>query len=263
MPIGVVPWTVRHQIFTVEQVKNTYKNLQELGFDGVESGLGKGVGLSAEEDLALMAEYGLRPCSVYTDITDPDKAIAAAKQYGVNVLGINALPDIMMRRADGFYAYAEKMNKLAEPYRGSGIRLQYHNHSQEFRNFPELSGKTGLQILIENTDPELIAFELDVFWASAAGCDPVQWIERLKGRIPIIHYKDYAIDCTSEITGLGDVPRMFAEVGQGNLNWPAITAAAREAGVVWYNIEQDQTKRPVFESLKLSIDYMRNDLHII
>lgn len=55
---------------------------------------------------------------------------------------------------------------------------------------------------------------------------------------------------------------MFAEVGQGNLNWKAITAAARDAGVEWYNIEQDQTKRPVFESLQISIDYMRDVLHI-
>ena len=65
-----------------------------------------------------------------------------------------------------------------------------------------------------------------------------------------------------EEVGLGEVPRMFAEIGQGNLNWKAITAAAREAGVEWYNIEQDQTKRPVFESLKISIDYMRDVLHI-
>ena len=90
----------------------------------------------------------------------------------------------------------------------------------------------------------------------------MEWIEKLKGRIPIIHYKDYAVDCASEIVGLGDVPRMFAEVGQGNLNWKAITAAARDAGVEWYNIEQDQTKRPVFESLQISIDYMRDVLHI-
>ena len=169
---------------------------------------------------------------------------------------------VSVRRADGFYAYAEELNRLAEPFRGTGILLQYHNHSQEFRNFPELNGKSGLQILIENTDPELMAFELDVFWASAAGCDPVEWIEKLRGRIPVIHYKDHAIDCASEVVSLGEVPRMFAEIGQGNLNWKAITAAARDAGVEWYNIEQDQTKRPVFESLQISIDYMRDVLHI-
>ncbi len=263
MPIGIVPWTVRHQVFTAEQVKNTYKQLSALGFDGVESGLGKGAGLSTEEDLALLAEYGLKPCSVYTDVSDPEKAIETAKQFGVNVLGAPAIPGIMMRRPDGFYAHAEAINRMAEPFRGTGIRLQYHNHSQEFRNFPELNGKSGFEILVENTDPELVAFELDVFWASAAGCDPVQWIRRLKGRIPVIHYKDLAIDCASETVGLGEVPRMFAEIGQGNLNWQAITEASREAGVEWYNIEQDQSKRPIFESLKISIDYMRNVLHIV
>ena len=262
MPIGIVPWTLRHQLFTAEQVENTYKKLQELGFDGVESGLGSSAGLSADEDLAMMQKYGLRPCSVYCDISKPEEAIATAKKYGVTTLGIPAIPGIMMRRAEGFYAYAERINKMVEPFRGSGIRLQYHNHSQEFRNFPEENGKTGLQILIENTDPEPVCFELDVFWASAAGCDPAEWIRRLKGRIPIVHYKDMGVDCTSEVTGLGDVPRVFMEVGQGNLNWKEITAACREAGCVWYNIEQDQTKRPIFESIKLSIDYMRNVLDI-
>lgn len=262
MPIGVVPWTLRHQLFTAKQVEQAYASLRDLGFDGVESRLGTEAGLSEAEDLALLAAYGLKPCSVYTDVSDPEKAIETARRCGVTVLGAPAIPGNMMRRAEGFQAYAEKLNQLAEPFRGSGIRLQYHNHSQEFRNFPELDGKTGLQILIENTDPELMAFELDVFWASAAGCDPVEWIEKLKGRIPVIHYKDHAIDCTSDATGLGEVPRMFAEIGQGNLNWKAITAAARDAGVEWYNIEQDQTKRPVFESLKISIDYMRNVLHI-
>ena len=124
MPIGVVPWTLRHQVFTVEQVKNTYEKLHALGFDGIESGLGTGVGLSAAEDLALLREYSLTPCSVYTDIKDPEKAVETAKQYGVTVLGAPSIPGIMMRRADGFYAYAEELNRLAEPFRGTGIRLQ-------------------------------------------------------------------------------------------------------------------------------------------
>ena len=75
MPIGVVPWTLRHQVFTVEQVKNTYEKLHALGFDGIESGLGTGVGLSAAEDLALLKEYSLTPCRVYTDLKDPAQAV--------------------------------------------------------------------------------------------------------------------------------------------------------------------------------------------
>ncbi len=226
MPIGVVPWTLRHQVFTAEQVKNTYKNLQALGFDGVESGLGGGAGLSAEEDLALLAEYGLKPCSVYTDIKKSGKSDRNRETVRRDRARCARNSGIMMRRAEGFTPM-RRSSTASQSRSAAPASAQYHNHSQEFRNFPELDGKTGLQILIENTDPELMAFELDVFWASAAGCDPVEWIEKLKGRIPVIHYKDHAIDCTSEEVGLGEVPRMFAEIGQGNLNWKAITAAAR------------------------------------
>ena len=85
MPIGVVPWTLRHQVFTVEQVKNTYEKLHALGFDGIESGLGTGVGLSAAEDLALLKEYSLTPCSVYTDIKDPEKAVELTPEQQATV----------------------------------------------------------------------------------------------------------------------------------------------------------------------------------
>ncbi|MBQ2668903.1 MAG: sugar phosphate isomerase/epimerase [Clostridia bacterium] len=263
MPIGIVPWTLRHQLFNAEQVEFAYKTLGELGYDGVESFLGGSAGLDKDEDYALMQKYGLRPCSVYCDISKPEEAIATAKKYGVTMLGIPAIPGVMMRRAEGFYAYAKKINEMAEPFRGSGIRLQYHNHAQEFRNFPEENGKTGLEILIENTDPELVCFELDVHWASAAGADPAEWIRKLKGRIPIVHYKDMGIDYETEEFGLGEVPRVFLEVGQGNLNWKAIREACIEAGCEWYNVEQDRTKRPVFESVKLSIDFMRGELGIV
>ena len=73
----------------------------------------------------------------------------------------------------------------------------------------------------------------------------------------------YKIDYETEEFGLGDVPRVFLEVGQGNLNWKAIREACIEAGCEWYNVEQDRTKRPVFESVKISIDFMRGELGIV
>lgn len=262
MSISVVPWTLRYHVFDKDQVKETYRRLHELGFDGIEAGLGRGAGLTVEEDMALLKENGLQALSVYADAKEPEKAIQAAKEYGVSLMGLPSISGNMMHSPEGFSTYAKQLNQLAEPFRGTGIRLQYHNHSQEFRNFPQLNGKSGMEILLEETDPELICFELDVFWASGAGCDPAQWIEKLKGRIPIVHYKDYAINYQDEVVGLGDIPWQFAEIGQGNLNWQAITKACRDAGVQWYSIEQDRTKRPVFESLKISIDYMRNVLKI-
>ena len=263
MSIAVVPYTLRHHAFNLEKVKTIYSTLHELGYDGLENGMGRSAGLSPEEDLELIRSNGLRVCGAYGDIKNPEEVIKAARLYGASVVGMPSIPGEMMRSPDGFHAYAEQINAWAKPFKGTGIRLQYHNHSQEFRNFPELDGKSGMDILIEETDPETVAFELDVFWASAAGCDPAQWIHKLTGRIPVVHYKDMAMNCQAENTGLGEVPRQFAEIGQGNLNWPLITEACRAAGVEWYCVEQDQTKRPVFESLKISIDYMRGTLKIV
>ena len=204
-----------------------------------------------------MKKYGLKTADTYGDLTKPDDVIKRAALYGVNIVGAPSVPGDMLHSVEGFKAYAARLNELAKPFKGTGIRLQYHNHSQEFRNFPQLNGKSGMAILIEETDPELVLFELDVFWMSAAGCDPIQWIEKVSGRIPIIHFKDLAIDWKSEETGMGLVNRRFAEIGQGNVNWPPIVDACVKAGVEWYVVEQDRTVLDEFECLKISVDYMR------
>jgi sugar phosphate isomerase/epimerase len=256
MPIGVQGYTTRYRTYNAAQVEEAYKKIAAMGYDGVESGLGGRV-MDAEEDAAMMRQYGLKAADVYGDLTKPDEVIRRAEIYGVKITGLPSVPGEMMHSVEGFKAHAEKINELARPFKGTGMKLQYHNHSQEFRNFPQLNGKAGLAILIEETDPEMVVFELDVFWMSAAGCDPVQWINKVNGRIPIIHFKDLAIDWKSEGTDMGLVNRRYAEIGQGNVNWPPIVDASVKAGVEWYCVEQDRTVLDEFECLKISVDYMR------
>jgi len=227
-----------------------------MGYDGVESGFG-GRALGAEADVAMLKKYGLKVADVYGDLSKPDEVIERAKLYEVNVVSVPSVPGEMLHSVEGFKVYAERINEMAKPFRGTGIKLQYHNHSQEFRNFPQLNGKAGMAILIEETDPDMVVFELDVFWMSAAGCDPVQWIDKVSGRIPIVHFKDLAIDWKAEDGGMGAVYKRYAEIGQGNVNWPPIAAACVKAGVEWYIVEQDRTVLDEFECLKISVDYMR------
>ena len=256
MPIGVQGYTLRYRIYNACQVEEAYQRLAAMGYDGAEGGLG-GRLMSAEEDMALLQKYGLRVADAYGDLTKPDEAMARAEKYGVKILGMPSIPGDMINSPDGFKAYAARMNEMATPFKGTGFRLQYHNHAQEFRNFPQLGGKAGMAILIEETDPEMILFELDTHWMAAAGCDSVQWINKVKGRIPIIHFKDYAFDCKAEDTDFGNVYRRYAEIGQGNINWPPIAQACKEAGVEWYIVEQDRTVLDEYDCLKISIDYMR------
>jgi len=256
MPIGVQGYTTRYRTFTASQVEEAYKKIAAIGYDGVEAGLG-GHMMPAEEDMALLGKYGLKAADAYGDVTKPDEAMKRAEAYGVKILGLPSIPGDMLNSVEGFTAYAARLNELAKPYKGTGFQLQYHNHAQEFRNFPQLNGKAGMAILIEETDPDLIVFELDTHWMSAAGCDCVQWIGKVKGRIPIVHFKDYAIDWKAEATDMGGVHKRYAEIGQGNINWPPIVEACVAAGVKWYVVEQDRTVLDEFECLRISIDYMR------
>ena len=256
MPIGLQGYTTRFRVYNAAQVEDTYKKLSEMGYDGPESGLG-GRFMSPEEDIALLNKYGLKVADTFGDLSKPDEVLKRTEQYGVKIVGVPSIPGEMLHSVEGFQEYAQRLNELAKPFKGTGIKLQYHNHSQEFRNFPQLNGKPGLAILIEETDPDMIVFELDTFWMAAAGADPVQWIEKVSGRIPIIHFKDLAIDWKAEDGGMGQVYKRFAEIGQGNINWPPIVDACVKAGVEWYCVEQDRTVLDEYECLRISIDYMR------
>ena len=121
-----------------------------------------------------------------------------------------------------------------------GLTFSYHNHSFEFEKF---SDKVGLEILRAESDPKYFNLEIDTYWVQHGGGDPTEWILKCKGRIPLLHLKDMA--------NQGGQPVM-AEVGEGNLNWPRIQDAAKEAGVEWYLVEQDICRRDPFESLAIS-----------
>ena len=256
MAIGANGYTARFRVFTLTQLEETYRKIAELGYDGVENCTGPATVVSWEDDWKLIQKYNLKVADIKGNIEKPDETKKKADAMGVNIIWLDSIPGEMMNSVDGFRAYADQINKWARNYKG--YKLLYHNHTQEFRNFPSLNGKNGLAILIEETDPDVVVFEIDTFWASAAGADPAQWILKVKNRIPVIHFKDYAIDWKAQNTDLGHFTPRFAEIGQGNINWPAVVDACRQAGTVWYCVEQDQTVLDEFESLKMSIAYMKS-----
>ncbi|MCL2499063.1 MAG: sugar phosphate isomerase/epimerase [Defluviitaleaceae bacterium] len=264
MPIGLAPFSIRHHVFDKETGTAAYRKLNELGFDGLENGLSRGAGFTPEEDKAIREELGLQVCDIWGDPNDPDGAIKRAEALGVKLICVGTMPGDMMRSLEGFKAYARWLNEKAKPFMEAGYKLSYHNHAQEFRNFAQIGGKSGYEILIEETCPESIVFCLDTFWASAAGADPAYWLRRIKGRnSTVVHFKEYAIDDRNYDCGIGSIPWRFAEVGQGNINWQAVIEACREIGIEWYCIEQDLHRGCAFDSLKISIDYMRNTLKIV
>jgi sugar phosphate isomerase/epimerase len=134
---------------------------------------------------------------------------------------------------------------VAKRLAAGGLVFSYHNHSFELEKFGD---RIALKILYEDSDPEYFHSEIDTYWIAHGGGDPAEWIRSLKGRASIVHFKDMTMKGNTQI---------MAEVGEGNLNWPAIISACKQAGTEWYIIEQDTCQRNPFDSLAISLNNLR------
>ena len=151
------------------------------------------------------------------------------------------------RDAAAWKARAKEMTRFGKLLKKEWITLQYHNHSFEMQHFGRM---TGLEILYANSDPRYLQAEIDTHWIARGGGDPAEWCACLKGRLDQVHFKDAAM--------LNDQP-IFTEIGEGNLNWPAILKACKQSGVKHYIVEQDDcpiTHDP-FKSLAISYKNLR------
>jgi sugar phosphate isomerase/epimerase len=236
-----------------------------MGFSEVE-------GYSRPDMLALIPNirrYGLTPRSCYCETplitTDweryPDlrriplpEAIDSLHEAGIEYFTMDYIPPGARGDADDFYRRtADRMNAAAEMCRKSGLKFAYRNHAFEF------GGRAGLRpidIFKERLDPKLVGLELDVFWASVAGIDPVELLKSWKGHVPMLHLQDKALGAPaqfSEAIGQG----AFAEPGSGVLNFPAILKAAAASGVRYYFVERDQVPGDPLESLHRSLEYLK------
>jgi sugar phosphate isomerase/epimerase len=156
--------------------------------------------------------------------------------------------------AEGTKVLAAELNQIGRKLKDQGIGFGYHNHHVEFLRFTD---KTMLEEMVDNTDPELVAFEIDVHWVTRGGGSPVEWIKKVAGRIPVVHFKDFSIVGGERFF---DAQPAFSEIGEGNLHWEGILAACQDAGVRWYVVEQDQPMpgRSIFESARISLENMRD-----
>lgn len=257
MKRGATIFTVRDYANDKKQYEDTLKKIKEIGYDSVQCGTPPFMGES--EFKAMLDEAGLETCSAYADLeqmkADPEalkKAVAAAQIYGVKYICVGTLPDSQRESAEGYERYAANLNAVAKETAKEGLSVMYHNHALEFYSFG--GGRNGMDILYEQTDPSLVFFNLDTHWLAAGGVNPADWIYKVKARMPIIHFKDYAIGGGAEM--VEGVCKRFAEVGEGNLDWKSIVEACRAAGVEYAVVEQDVCRRCPFESLKISYENM-------
>jgi sugar phosphate isomerase/epimerase len=197
----------------------------------------------------MIGDAGLRVPSGHFDYEKVESSFDYAHQLGLAYMVCPMLPTNMQASSlDDFKRAAEKFNHWGEAAKRAGFRFAFHNHNYEFKKF---GVTTGYQTLIAGTDPKLVWFEMDCYWVTQAGLNPVEMLNSLGSRIRMLHIKD-RLPGVSVSQTLDKAAEHFTEVGTGTLNFRAIAAAARSAGVEHYFVEQDEISKPVYESLDTS-----------
>jgi sugar phosphate isomerase/epimerase len=244
VPIALQLYTVRDQ--TAMDFPGTVRRVAELGYAGVE--LAGDGGLTADQLRALLDETGLGLAGSHVPlermVDDLDNVIDSSQRLGSLFVGVPYLAEAY-RGLEGFRAAAQALNRAGAALKEAGMSLYYHNHAFEFER---LGDTCGMDILLSETDPDLVGFECDVYWVQYGGRDPAAFISENAGRFPLVHLKDM----------VGEGPdRTFAEVGEGKLDFQAIFEASEAQGVSWYIVEQDVCQRPSLESARISLENLR------
>jgi Sugar phosphate isomerases/epimerases len=171
---------------------------------------------------------------------DLDKIIDVNHRLGVKYVRDSLMPRDCVSSEKGFHDAAAALNKYGKILKDAGLKLYYHNHHFEFQRY---NGKTGYDILVEETDPELVGFEVDVHWLQRGGVDPVTQLSKMAGRIDLVHLKDFRIvfppvEPTPHLLHHEECVQ-FAEIGEGNLDMPGIIRTSLKGGCIYLPIEQD------------------------
>ena len=260
--ISVQLWTFAEYIgfgtdqATIDRTREVLAALSEMGYRNVEPFTLSG--LSAEDYRALLDEYGLKASARHVDVGTPEnpadieQILADNKTLGIRYFGSGSTPifPLVYTTEAQWVAYAEYLDELGALARRQGQTLMVHNHDIEFEEV--FGDQTVFDILMANTDPRNVVFQLDLYWATNGGGldNPVDVLERYGDRIQLFHVKDMAA---------GPFPGRIEIVGEGIIDFPEIFAAAT-GQIRYYVVEHDPrfgdpTFDP-FEAAQKGFDYL-------
>lgn len=244
-------YTVRDFCKTATELAVTAKKIRETGYPAVQvSGIGA---IPDDEVVRIMAGEGLTICATHEPsqsiLDTPEKAVERVHRLGCTQTAYPYPGGIDFSDARQIETLCEKLDRAGAIFRQAGVTLSYHNHAIEFMPF---RGATVLDFIFAQTARRNLTAELDTYWVQFGGGDPVAWCAKLAGRLSVMHLKDYGFTAENK--------PVFAEIGRGNLDFARIIAAAENSGCAWFVVEQDTCPGDPFDSLRLSFEYIRQNL---
>jgi sugar phosphate isomerase/epimerase len=242
--VGAQLYTVRKE--AEADLPGVLRQIRAIGYDKVET-YWNVYSHPANELRRMILDAGLRVPSGHFDYTGLSGKFDYAHELGVEFMVCPMLPP-EMRNVAGFQRAADQFNQWGERAQSLGMRFAFHNHNYEFQHF----GKTtGFETLVTRTDPKLVYFEMDCYWITQAGEDPVAMMQKLGQRVRLLHLKDRKRGFPAS-QQLDKSAEHFTELGNGSIDWKKVLAAARENNVEHMFVEQDECVRPPIESLRIS-----------
>ena len=239
-PLGVQLYTVRSEM--ENGVERTLERVAAIGYQEVE--FAGYFGRSPTEIRAMLASTGLRSPATHIQPTFETDAWARilddANEAGHQYVVVASIPTSMRADLDAWRRTAEAMTGAGERARAAGLQYAYHNHDFEFI---EMDGRVAFDVFCEESDPDLVQIELDVYWIIHGGGDPVAFFNRWPGRIPLVHVKDR--------TAAGDM----ADVGAGVIDWAGLFQHIDHAGMKHFLVEHDRPDG-AFRSIEASYQYL-------
>jgi len=242
--VALALYTVRDEI--AKDYIGTLKKVAEIGYPAVQ--ISGGGNLSAIELRTALSDFGLKSAGAHIPLAALETSLESVLEYnqiiGNKYIVCPWLPEERRKDATSYRQLAKVLTEIGAKCKKQGFQLCYHNHSFEFVKF---DGVYGYDILLQSSDSNLVQAEIDTYWVHHGGENPAAYIRKYKNRCSLVHLKDMA----------NDEKKSFAEVGYGILDWDDIFAACKEANAQWYIVEQDTCQRPVFESIKMSFEFLK------
>jgi len=234
------------QLYSIKEIsENNFfgaiKLTADSGYEGIE--FAGYFGTSAKELKKVLNDTGLEACGSHTGFEPLENDFSKTVEYNLEIgnkyIIVPWIPEEMRNTAYSWERTAEKMNRMNDRLKKHGIKFGYHNHAFEFQKF---NGIFGYDILAANTDSDIL-LEIDTYWVEYSGESALEYVKKYKDRLDLIHIKDM------------DDNKANTEIGAGNMDFPAIIAAASETD--WFIVEQEAYSIPMEQSIKISCNYLK------
>ena len=250
MKIGAQFYTIRDFCKNLDDLALSMRKVADIGYTTIQ------LSATCEFDPQWMAQQlaatGLRCVVTHVAPTklqeDTVKVCQDHKVYGCENVGLGFVSFKKDPVEELYQNFVDTYKPVAKTIRDNGRYFMYHNHNSEFR---KIDGKPILRKMAEDFAPDEMGFILDTFWIQAGGANPADCIREFAGRIPCIHLKDFRYDAT-------EIKNSICAIGDGNINFDAVAAAAEDSGVKYMLVEQDNCHgEDPFSCLRRSYEYLK------